>query len=126
MADESDVILQEKVRLILAEYRELSKESDTRGRAQTIAVTSAFVAMGTIVGIIFNNPNDFTPLLIVIPWILSVLGIIWLDNAHAIALIGMYIRDEIEAKKIPSIFSAPEELILEWQNYLRGCLKRAT
>ena len=119
MADESDVILQEKVRVILAEYQELRKEIDTRGKAQTIAMTSAFVPIGMILGIIFNRPDNFVPLLVlVIPWILSILGITWLDNSHGISLIGTYIRDEIEAKKLPSNFNTPQEFTLEWENYL--------
>ena len=76
------------------------------------------MAIGTVLGIIFNSPDNFTPLLIVIPWILSILGITWLDNAHGTGLIGKYIRDEIEAKKLPGIFNAPQEFTMEWENYL--------
>ena len=107
----------EKVQAILAEYATLREEIGRRSTHQLLAVTGSLISAGTLLGIISGDPAKFGALLLVIPWVLSVFGITWLDHAEGIHLIGLYIR-EIESKKLPGLLMSDEGSTIGWETYL--------
>ena len=114
-----------KQQAILAEYTSLRDEIAGRTRDQLVCVTASLIAIGALLSTVATNPVKFSGLLVVAPWILAVFGILWCDHAHAIHLIAVYLRDEIEQKKLRSLpgGSNPPETI-GWETYLQN--KRQT
>lgn len=110
-------MIPEKVQAILAEYAALREEIGWRSTHQFLAVTGSLISVGTIVGIIPGNPETFSALLLVIPWVLSVFGIIWLNHADRIHLIGLYIR-KIESEKLCGLLISDEGSTIGWETCL--------
>lgn len=77
---------------LIAEYIELRKEIDRRSREQFFCLTGSMLAMSGVLGLIVKNPQSYASLLMVIPWLLSVFGVIWSDHANHIGKLGRYIR----------------------------------
>jgi cation transporter-like permease len=119
MTDQDASILDAKVQVLLAEYSSLRQEIQRRTRYQLYSVTASIIAVGGLLSIISAEPDKFAVFLIIIPWVLSVFGIIWLDHSHGIHLIGLYIREEIEGK-LPRLLSPgePESSPIGWETYL--------
>lgn len=104
--------LEVKMKAIIAEYNALRQEIGRRSTDQLICVTGSVTAVGALLSVIASNPPQFTGLLIVIPWVLSIFGIIWCDHAHGLHLVAQYIREEIEQTKLPSLFSEKKEVTM--------------
>jgi hypothetical protein len=47
-----------------------------------------------------------------------IFGIIWLDYNRHISLLGQYISDEIEGKKLPALLGSSEINWIGWQHYI--------
>lgn len=114
-----------KQQAIIAEYTSLRDEIAGRTRDQLVCVTASLIAIGALLSTVATDPVKFTGLLVVAPWILAVFGILWCDHAHAIHLIAVYLRDEIEQKKLwllPGGSNPPETI--GWETYVQN--KRQT
>jgi hypothetical protein len=85
-----------RITWLITEYQELRKEIERRSKEQFLCVSGSIIALGSVVGFIAKSPLIYSPLLIIVPWILAIFGIIWVDHAHHISLLGSYIREKIE------------------------------
>lgn len=103
--EKEERLLEIKARAILAEYNALRQEISRRSTDQLICVTGSVTAVGALLSVIASNPPQYTGLLIVIPWVLSIFGIIWCDHAHGLHLVAQYIREDIEQNRLPNLFS---------------------
>jgi hypothetical protein len=81
-----------RMQWLITEYIELRKEIDRRSREQFYCLTGSILAMSGVLGLIVKSPSSYAPLLMIIPWILSVFGVIWSDHANHIGKVGRYIR----------------------------------
>jgi len=108
----------DKLQAIISEYQALREEIQRRSTDQMHCVVASVVSVGALISLIAQNPLKYSPVLIVIPWILAVFGIIWLDYNRSIFLLGQYIRDEIEGKKLPALLESSEIKWIGWQHYI--------
>jgi len=108
----------DKLQAIISEYQALREEIQRRSTDQMHCVVASIVSVGALISLIAQNPLKYSPVLIVIPWILAVFGIIWLDYNRSIFLLGQYIRDEIEGKKLPALLESSEIKWIGWQHYI--------
>ena len=108
----------DKLQAIISEYQALREEINRRTRYQMYCITVSVIGVGTLIGVIAGSPIAFSPILLVIPWLLSVFGIIWSDHSHGIHLIGLYIRNEIEGKKLPMLFGSSDIRWIGWESYM--------
>lgn len=106
---------EKKIDIVLEEYKTLRNETQSRSQKQFFSISASLIAVGTLVGIFLQNTINNSPILLIIPWILTVFGIIWVDNAEAIRRIGKFIGEEIEKKKIPLLTEEKPEKLLTWQ-----------
>ena len=114
-----------KQEAIIAEYTSLREEIAGRTRDQLVCVTASLVAIGALLSTVATDPVKFSGLLVVAPWILAVFGILWCDHAHAVHMIAVYLREEIEQRKLwqlPGAADPPETI--GWETYLQN--KRQT
>lgn len=117
----NDTVLDVKMQALVAEYSSLRMEIQGRSRDQLICVTTSLLAMGASMGAVAARPDTFVGILVITPWLLAVLGIIWCDHAHAIHLIGLYIREEIEEKGVVEIIgSGSTYRFIGWESYLQN------
>ncbi|MBL7074211.1 hypothetical protein ISS37_03090 [candidate division KSB1 bacterium] len=108
----------DKLQAIISEYQMLREEIQRRSTDQMHCVVASVLSIGVLISLIAQNPTKYSPVLIVIPWILAVFGIIWLDCNCSIFLLGQYIRDEIEGKKLPALLESSEINWIGWQHYI--------
>ena len=85
-----------EIQWLITEYQEIRKEIERRSKEQFICITGSIVSLGSILVFISKNSSVYYPLLIIIPWILTIFGLIWTDHSHHIFLLGSYIRERIE------------------------------
>lgn len=111
-----------RLKAVLSEYAKLRDEIDRRSRDQLYCVTVSVIAVGTIAGIVIRNPEDNHILLLVIPWILTVFGILWLDLANGISKLGRYIKHDMEEKKIRQLLGPGDWL--GWQKFIFNATKK--
>ena len=78
--DDKNKYLDIKMAAIIAEYSSLREEISNRSKDQLVCVTGSVTAVSVLLGVIAANPGRYSGLLIVMPWILSVFGIIWCDH----------------------------------------------
>ena len=102
------------IQWLMNEFVEMRKEIERRSKEQFICLTASITSLGITLVFISHNPKVYSPLLIIIPWILTIFGIIWTDHSHHIFLIGDYIRDKIESK-IKEITSSEDDI--GWQHF---------
>lgn len=76
-----------RITWLVTEYQELRKEIERRSKEQFLCVSGSIIALGSVVGFIAKGPLIYSPLLIIVPWILAIFGIIWVDHAHHISFI---------------------------------------
>jgi hypothetical protein len=117
MADE---VLGAKMQGLVAEYNSLRTEIHGRTRDQLLCVTTSLVAVGAALGAVAARPEIFSGLLVLAPWLLAVLGIVWCDHAHAIHMIALYIREEIEQKGIVELLSSTGYRAIGWESYVQN------
>lgn len=109
-----------QIQWLLTEYKEMRKEIERRSKEQFICITGSIISLGSTLAFISKNPSAYSPLLIIVPWILTIFGFIWTDHAHHIFLIGSYIRERIESQlKKNQIFKEN----MGWQNYIQEIRK---
>ena len=113
-----DNMASDKLQAIISEYRALREEIQRRSTDQMHCVVASVISVGALISLVVQNPLKYSPVLIVIPWILAVFGIIWLDHNSRIFLLGQYIRDEIEGKKLPVLLKSSEINWIGWQHYI--------
>ena len=106
---------EKKLDWFITEYQALRGEINGRSREQFICIVGSITFLGSILAFVSNDPNTFSPLLIVIPWILGIFGFIWTDHSHHIFLLGSYIRERIEPRMSEKG---------GWQNYIHAWRKR--
>jgi len=87
-----------EIQWLITEYQEIRKEIERRSKEQFICITGSIVSLGSILVFISKNPSTYYPLLIIIPWILTIFGLYWTDHSHHIFLLGSYIRERIESQ----------------------------
>lgn len=100
---------------IIAEFQEIRKEITRRSNEQFICITGSIVALGSTLVFISKNPSTYYPLLIIVPWILTIFGFIWNDHSQHIFFLGSYIREKIE-KQINELIIYKEKM--GWQHYI--------
>ncbi len=126
--EKKERLLDVKIRAVIAEYNALRQEIGRRSTDQLICVTGSVTAVGALLSVIASNPPQYTGLLIVIPWVLSIFGIIWCDHAHGLHLVAQYIREEIEQTKLPNLFSEKKKLAMlstiGWESRLHDKRKK--
>ena len=109
-----------QIQWLLTEYKEMRKEIERRSKEQFICITGSIISLGSTLAFISKNPSAYSPLLIIVPWILTIFGFIWTDHAHHIFLIGSYIRERIESQL------KKNQILKEnmgWQNYIQEIRK---
>lgn len=114
----------DKLQVILTEYEKLRDEIQRRSRDQLFSITISIASVGTITGVAIKDISTNYLLLLMIPWILAVFGICWLDHAIFISRIGLFIKSQIETKKMKSLFSNNTEDLLSWERYIDEKRKR--
>nr|MBL0702037.1 hypothetical protein [Desulfobacterales bacterium] len=112
-----DCTPREKIKFLLAEYQEPTKEINRRSKEQFLCIAGSIPSLGSVLAFIAKDPLKYSPLLIIVPWILCIFGLLWTDHAHHIFRIGAYIRDKIETQ-----FNeiAQYQKIMGWQHYLHS------
>lgn len=75
----------------LQEYSALMAEIANRSGAQHVILNLSVLATGGTAGFVLSNPHRGVVIL-VLPFVCSVLGALWLDHARCIVNIGTYIR----------------------------------
>lgn len=110
-------INQENIQMqwIITEYQEMRKEIRRRSNEQFICITGSIISLGSTLVFISKNPSTYYPLLIIVPWILTIFGVIWNDHSHSIFLLGSYIREKIE-NQVNELSGYKEHI--GWQNYI--------
>jgi hypothetical protein len=109
-----------QIQWLMTEYQEMRKEIDRRSKEQFICITGSIISLGSTLAFISKNPSAYSPLLIIVPWILTIFGFIWTDHAHHIFLIGSYIREKIESQiNQNQIFKDN----MGWQSYIQNTRK---
>ena len=66
-------------------------EIDRRSAEQFRCALTAIIALGAILGAVLQAGRSLWEIVVIIPWVHSVLGIIWTDHAFAINRCGAYI-----------------------------------
>jgi hypothetical protein len=117
--------LEKKVDLIIAEYNTLRDEISARSNKELISITISISAVSAIIGVISINyiAGYNLSILLIIPWILSFFGYIWLDHSKSISFIGDFIYKEIENKKISTLFTDEKFNYLSWESSLQKEIK---
>ena len=119
MAKESST--NHQIQWLIAEYQEIRKEIERRSKEQFICITASIISLGSTLVFISKNPSVYYPLLIIIPWILTIFGFVWTDHSHHIFLLGAYIREKIESQ-INEITIFKDKI--GWQHHIQDmCLK---
>ena len=83
---------------IIAEYAEVKKEIHRRSREQFLCVSGSSLAMAAAFGLVAKHPNSLAPLLLVIPWVLSIFSVYWSDHAYSINKAGKYMKHNLHAQ----------------------------
>jgi hypothetical protein len=115
-----------KQQAIIAEYNSLRGEIAARSRDQLVCVTASLVGIGALFGTVAGNPEKFSGLLVVAPWILCIFGSIWCNHAHAVYLIAVYLREEIEQQKMPRLPGGTKfPPAISWETYIHSKRKKS-
>ncbi|MFQ6083638.1 MAG: hypothetical protein ACE5WD_09780 [Candidatus Aminicenantia bacterium] len=104
-----------QIQWLITEYQEIRKEIGRRSKEQFICITASIISLGSTLAFISKDPSIYSPLLIIIPWILAIFGFIWTDHSHHIFLLGSYIRENIESQ-INQITALKDKI--GWQHYI--------
>ena len=107
----------EKLKVVLMEYQKHRDEIERRSKEQFLSVAVAIGSISTIIGLASRNSDNYF-LFLLIPWILSIFGIVWLDNAIGILKLNIHIKNEIENRKMKIIFGDNKEQLLNWETSL--------
>ena len=110
-----NLTVSEKINWLATEYQELRKEIDRRSKEQFVCIVGSIASLGSVLAFIAKDAPKYSPLLIIVPWILCVFGFIWTDHAHHIFMLGSYIRNKIESQ-INNLAQYQE--ITGWQSYV--------
>lgn len=98
--------------MVLAEYAvardEIAKRSDAQHLIENLTITAA----GTIIGVIIANQAD-SSLLLLVPFVTSVFGMIWIDHAQVISRIGTHIRDHLAPLAVEI---SGEPRVMRWES----------
>jgi hypothetical protein len=113
----SDNLKNYEIQWLITEYQEIRKEIERRSKEQFICITGSIISLGSTLAFISKDPSIYSPLLIVIPWILTIFGFIWTDHSHHIFLLGTYIRENIESQ-MNQITTSQNKI--GWQHYIQN------
>lgn len=105
------------IQWLMTEYQEVRKEIERRSKEQFICITGSIISLGSTLAFISKDPSIYSPLLIIIPWILTIFGFIWTDHSHHIFLLGTYIRENIESQ-MNQITTSQNKI--GWQHYIQN------
>lgn len=105
------------IQWLITEYQEVRKEIERRSKEQFICITGSIISLGSTLAFISKDPSIYSPLLIIIPWILTIFGFIWTDHSHHIFLLGAYIRENIESQ-INQITNSQNKI--GWAHYIHN------
>ena len=101
----------------LEEYKALRVEISSRSREQMQCITYSLGTIGVITGLLIKNGSQSNSqlwfLLLILPWFLSIFGIIWCDHHKHIILIGKYLSN------IAENMVEEAEFLRGWDNYLQ-------
>jgi hypothetical protein len=92
----------------LAQYEALRDEMLRRASFQQALMALELTAVGTVVGFVLGKRSP-TELLLVVPFISSTLGLLWLEHARHIGRIAQFIDEQLWARQQPS-----------WETYRRS------
>jgi hypothetical protein len=113
-----------KVQAITAEFTALKTEIHGRSRDQFLSISAALAAAGVILGVVANNPESFSRLLLVLPWILGITAVLWCDHHGGIRVIAKYIEEKIEKEKLPMVFREyPKRSTIEAESWFEEVRK---
>jgi len=115
-----ETIPPESFQVVIAEFNALKDEIKARTTGQLYCVTASIASVATVVGFVIKNPVVYAKFLPIVPWILTIFGIIWCDHDRSIARLGKYIKEEMEEKKIPRLTNNKQFALLNWETY---CIK---
>ena len=112
-----------KVESWLSEFRALRDEIQNRSRVQQALVALNMSALATILGIAFSLPEWWDPsILLVIPFLSSLLSLLYLNHDFTIATLGHYIRDRIRPKLCELTGDAE---IMGWELWIRDVPRKS-
>jgi hypothetical protein len=113
----NDLTVSEKINWLATEYQELRKEIDRRSKEQFVCIVGSIASLGSVLAFVAKDASKYSPLLIIVPWILCVFGFIWTDHAHQIFRLGSYIRNKIESQ-VNNLAKYQE--VIGWQCYVHN------
>lgn len=90
------------IQIILLQYAKLREEIYGRSRDQLLCIINSLLASGGLCTAIALSKGKFNFLVLIIPWILTVFGILWCDHHKAIHYIGSYLK-RIENKEFTNL-----------------------
>lgn len=106
------------VQILLAEYGSLKTEIHGRSRDQLSCITNSLLASGGLCTAIAISDAKLIFLVLIIPWILSVFGILWCDHHTTIHYIGAYLR-RLEKREFIHLLSSNKfsSNYIGWENW---------
>lgn len=79
----------------LNEFQALRKEIDRRSDAQDKLLALLVTASAAIIGLLIKNDGLEARFALVLATMAGALGVLWVDHARNIGMIGQYIRDDL-------------------------------
>ena len=105
------------IQVWISEFSELTKQQISRHRFQQAIIALNISSMTTVLGITLNNPGWWDiKMLLIVPFVTSMLAFYYLHQEFQIAAIGLYIRDYIRTKVMKL---TNDKDILGWENWVR-------
>ena len=94
-----------ELQIIFEEYRALKTEIQRRSQDQLTCLQRSLVSIGVLATVVRFEVQEFKILLLIAPWILLILGSLWLDHHITIHDLGFYITKlEKRIKELDSYY----------------------
>ena len=103
---------------VLSEYGKLRDEIQRRSNNQLFCITVSIASAGVLLGFLIEDVPSRLPILLIIPGLLVIFGLIFLDHHDRIFELGNYIREEIETRKLNAIFDKSDIKWIGWESIL--------
>lgn len=104
--------------ILLTEYTTLKAEIHGRSRDQLLCIINSLIACGALCTAIAISDGKLSFLILIIPWILSIFGILWCDHHSAIHYIGAYLR-KIENEEFKLLLNCQDFPTYKgWENWI--------
>jgi len=110
---------------VLSEYGKLRDEIQRRSNNQLFCITVSIASSGVLLGLLIEDVASRLPILLIIPSLLVIFGLIFLDHHDRIFELGHYISEEIENKKLDMIFEKSNIKWIGWESILEEKRKKS-